>query len=105
MKLNWTEIKTYASAWNMVRKGRSDFYIDVLADIEKYIKDNNVDMKPYGLKNVWNENTYMSFAKSKKSDKFIEIFDKRIIELFRSGELEKIFEKWNYRFTPDAWKN
>ncbi|MDM8537022.1 transporter substrate-binding domain-containing protein [Desulfobacterales bacterium HSG17] len=104
-KFKWTEAKTHASAWQMVVKGRTDFYLDVLADFENYIKNNNIDMEHYGIENVWNENTYMSFANSEKSKKLIEIYDKRIITLFQSGELKKIFEKWNYKFSPDAWKS
>jgi len=104
VKLDWEEIDAYESAWKMLEKGRTDFYIDALADIEQYIKKNKPDMNVYQVETIWGENAYMSFSKSEKSKKLIEIYDKRIIELFKSGELKKIFEKWNVIFPPEAWK-
>jgi len=38
IKLKWIEIDQYATAWKMLEKERIDFYIDVLMDIEKYVK-------------------------------------------------------------------
>lgn len=104
IQLQWEEIDEYAEAWNMLARDRTDFYLDVLMDIEKYIEANNVDMEPYRLEHLWNETTYMSFADSERSKKLIEIYDQRIIELFQSGELQKIFEKWDYKFWPEAWE-
>lgn len=100
----WEEVDDYASAWRMLKTDRADFYLDAFADMDKYVGNNHVDMNVYRMEPVWNEKTYMSFSKSEKSEQLIRIYDKRIVELFDSGELEKIFEKWNYRFVPEAWK-
>ena len=104
VKLDWAEIDEYESGWKMLEKGRTDFYIDALADIEQYIRKNKPDMNVYQVETVWGENAYMSFSKTEKSKKLIEIYDRKIIEMFKSGELKKIFEKWNVIFSPDAWK-
>lgn len=104
VKFRWDEIDEYATAWKMLERDRADFYIDVFPDIEKFVKNNSINMEPYRIERLWSEKTYMSFAKSEKSKKLIEIYDRRIMEMYGSGELKKIFEKWNYRFLPDAWK-
>jgi len=60
-------------------------------------------MKPYQMELLWNEKTYMSFSNSERSKKLADIYDKRIIDLLQLGELKRIFEKWNYKFSPEAW--
>ncbi len=100
----WYEVDHYDQLWGMLEKERADFYIDILVDIDNYIKKAKIDMTPYQLEMMWYDNSYMSFSKSDKSKKLVEIYDRRIMELFKSGELEKLFKKWNVRFEPDAWK-
>jgi polar amino acid transport system substrate-binding protein len=100
----WSEVDDYAQGWAMLDKNRADAYIDALADIEAYIKENKPDMNIYRVEIIWGDNAYMSFAKTEKSNKLIEIYDQKIIELFKSGELEKFFKKWDSRYSPDAWK-
>ena len=105
LKMKWHELNSHKQAWTLIDADRYDFYIDALIDMEMYIKNNIKDMTPYQIEILWSENTYMSFAKTERSDKLIKIFDKKIIELFKSGELEKLFKKWNTRFSPAAWES
>ncbi len=100
----WDEIDKPEQAWRLVEKGRYDFYIDALLDIEQYVRKNKVNMESYHIGIIWGEPSYMIFAKTLKSAKLIEIYNRRIIELFKSGELKKIFNKWNIRFDSDAWQ-
>ncbi len=100
----WDEIDKSEQAWGLIEKGRYDFYIDALIDIEQYIRKNKVNTEIYGIGIIWGEPSYMIFAKTLKSEKLIEIYNRRIIELFKSGELKKIFNKWNIRFDSDAWQ-
>ncbi|NJL58377.1 MAG: hypothetical protein HC887_00720 [Desulfobacteraceae bacterium] len=61
-------------------------------------------MTVYQVETLNGQKTYMSFAKTPKSDKLIEIYDRRIMVLFKSGELQKMYEKWDIKFAPEAWK-
>ncbi|MCP4129976.1 MAG: amino acid ABC transporter substrate-binding protein, partial [bacterium] len=101
---SWLEIDSHKEAWGMLKKGRMDFYIDALVDINLYIKKNKIDMTPYQIETLWGEKMYMVFAKSERSKKLIEVYDKRVIELFKSGELKKLFKKWNNKYSPEAWQ-
>ncbi len=94
IQCTWYEVDNYAQAWGMLRKDRVDFYMDALFDIEQYIEEHHIDMTPYRIETAWVTNTYMGLAKSQRSEKLIEIYDRRIPELLASGELQKIFEKW-----------
>lgn len=104
LKLKWNEIDDRKQAWGMLESGRVDCYIDALIDINNYFNINKIDMTPFQVEVLWGDNSYVAFSITERSKKLIEIYDKRIIELFKSGELKKIFEKWNVRFSPDAWK-
>lgn len=106
IKLNWREVDLRKEAWGLLNKGRVDFYIESLLDMEGDMKKGykRIDMNSFQIEIIWSENTYMGFSKSEKSKKLIEIYDKRIIEVFKSGELEKLFKKWGSRFSPDPWE-
>lgn len=94
--VTWSEVGEHAAAWKRLTMGiKADVYIDSLADIKDYINTNNVDMTPYQLETLWGENAYMVFSNSERSKQLIELYDKRIIELSKSGELQRIFEKWD----------
>lgn len=103
IKLKWSEVDRYEQAWGMLEKGRVDVYIDALVDMDHYIKTNTVDMSPYRLEILWGQDAYLAFANTEKSKTLIEIYDKRIIDLFKTGELKNIYKKWDVRYSPDAW--
>jgi len=104
IEMKWEEIDAHATAWKMLDIGRTDFYIDAQVDIDEYITENKVNMDSYRIETIWGEKAYMSFSKTEKSKRLIQIYDKRIIELFKSGELKKIFEKYNFTLPSEAWQ-
>lgn len=105
LNMNWHEVDTHDQVWKLINAGRYDFYMDALIDMEMYIKHNKVDMSLFQTEIIWSDNAYMSFAKTEKSNDLIDIYDRRIIELFNSGELEKLFKKWDTQFSAEAWEN
>lgn len=46
------------------------------------------------------KNLFVRFAKTEKSKKLIEIYDRRMKELIEKDSLRKLYEKWN-AFYPD----
>ena len=98
IQLNWYEIDDRKQAWKMLERGRVDFFMDALSDIEQSIEDNTIDMTPYQIEIVWTTNVYVGFAQSGRAEKLVEIYDKRIAELLESDELQKLFEKWQVEF-------
>jgi len=104
IKFNWSEIDDYDTAWRMLAKNRADAYLDAYTDATAYIKENNVDMNLYRMETIGGDKGYMVCKKSRKAEDFIKIYDKRIIELLASGELKKIFDKWNYPFQAGTWE-
>jgi polar amino acid transport system substrate-binding protein len=101
----WEEIDEYDTAWHLLEKNRTDVYLDALIDIQRYIRKYKIDMSPYRVETVGEDKGYMVFSISEKSKKLIKIYDKNIKELFKSGELRRLFERWDYPFpTAEVWK-
>ncbi len=84
----------------MLSNDRVDFYIDALIDLAPYIREHDIDMRAYQLEIPYGKNAYIGFARTKRSEKLIHLYDARIPELSRSGELEALFNKWRVRFEP-----
>ena len=103
IKFNWSEIDDYDTAWRMLAKNRADAYLEAYTDAENYIKENKTDMNLYQMETIGGDKGYMVCKKSPKSEELVKIFDRRIVELLASGELEKIFAKWNYPFQTGTW--
>lgn len=104
LKLNFDEIDSHDQAWKMLKNNRAEVYIETLVDVWEPAKRNGIDMNNYQAETLWTENYYVAFSKSDKSKELIEIYDKKIPEMLQSGELKKLFEKWEYEFLPDVWK-
>ncbi|WP_166405087.1 substrate-binding periplasmic protein [Desulfonema ishimotonii] len=105
LNLRWYEVDSYAQGWAMLnKKGRADFFLDALVDMSQYIRKNRINMSQYQIEALWGEPSYMSFAKTEKSDRLIKIYDERIVKLFKSGELKKLFDKWEIKYSPEAWQ-
>jgi polar amino acid transport system substrate-binding protein len=100
LAMKWSEIDDYEQAWGMLENDRIDAYLESLIDLERYIRNNQIDMSQYQMEILVAKNAYIKFSNSNKSKKLIEIYDKRIPELMASGELKTMFEKWKVKFEP-----
>ncbi len=102
--VQWEEIDEWAEAWFMLERGTTDVYLEVLPGLEASIAQHQVDMQLYQVEPLWKLKLYMSFADAEKSKTLSDIYDTGIIELLNSGELQKIFEKWEIPFSPEIWQ-
>lgn len=100
LRLDWSEVNTHEQAWKMLDSGRVDVYLDALIDVEPYIHEHQVDRRRYRLEVLYGRNAYVEFAHSERSERLMAIYERRIVELQESGELEALFRKWGVRFTP-----
>ncbi len=98
--IDWAEVNTHKQAWKMLHYDRVDFYIDALIDVGHYIRTHHIDMTPYQMEILYSKNAYLEFAHTPRSETLLHIYERRIVELLRSGDLERIFAKWNVKFDP-----
>ncbi|MBN4836464.1 hypothetical protein, partial [Enterobacter hormaechei] len=69
-----------------------------------YVLDRASDPDRWRRTHVAELPLYLAFARNDKAKALSELFDRRMQELVRSGELKPIFERWQqpYPFTPES---
>jgi ABC-type amino acid transport substrate-binding protein len=84
----------------LLQTGRIDYYLDNEYDIKRTIKKNNFDDKQYTMQPILENQLFVAFSKTQKSNKLMDLFDCRMDELRESGELEKLYYKWDIPMPP-----
>lgn len=79
---------------------RGDFYIDDLNLIRDSISQSQfaVPMEEYEIKPVGSRTYHPVFKDSPRGRQLKDLFDRGIEQLHRSGQLQKIFEKWHHPY-------
>ena len=77
-------------------KDQIDFYMDARNDVESVLNKGIIDLTRYTVETVLQLERYLVFADNKKGKELKRIFDDRFPRLVQSGEIEKLFAKWNW---------
>ncbi len=88
-------------ALRVLDKDRIDFFMDAQPDLVEALNLGVIDMASYQRETVKQINLYLAFATNDKGKKLQEIFDERFPQLIQSGEIKKLFDKWqssNYTY-------
>lgn len=87
-------------ALGQVILGRVDFYIDDLNLIKESISQNRLscDMNDFRIEPVGKRSYHPVFNISFRGKEIMNLYDRGIERLHRSGELRKIFKKWNHPY-------
>lgn len=96
----YEEIDKPEEGWRLIDAGRTDFYINALADMKVNMDELGIDPSQYELQPIHKKNLYLRFANTERSKKLIDQYDARMPELIESGELQRIFDKWGYTYFP-----
>ncbi len=89
------------AAFKMLLLGRADYYLDNDFQLAQTMKkfEGKFDPSEYESRTIYVEDLYMCFSKSTRGQQLAEIFDQQARKLSDSGELKRIYAKWN-RFSP-----
>jgi polar amino acid transport system substrate-binding protein len=77
-------------------KDQIDFFMDTRNDVESVLNKGIIDVSRYTVETVLELERYLVFANNKKGQELKKIFDDRFPDLVKSGEIEKLFAKWNW---------
>ena len=94
-------VSNHKQAWELLKIGRVDFYLDSAVDAISTAQENGVDLSAYQFETMWFRNVYVPFTKNAKSRQLMAIFDRRMAELRRTGELKSLYQKWQRELPPD----
>ncbi|WP_079226373.1 substrate-binding periplasmic protein [Pseudomonas putida] len=100
---NFREIQRREGILPMLEHERVDFYIDAQTEVD-YVLGQTSQPERFRSTHVAELPLYLAFSKNEHANALRDLFDKRMAELVRSGELKPIFEHWKqpYPFTPDS---
>ena len=100
---DYREIQRREGILPMLEYDRVDFYIDALTEVD-YVLGQASEPARFRKSHVAELPLYLAFANNGEAKALRELFDKRMAELVRSGELKPIFEHWKqpYPFTADS---
>jgi polar amino acid transport system substrate-binding protein len=73
-----------------------DFFLDTRNDIESVLNKGIVEVSQYTVETVLELDRYLVFADNLRGRKLKQIFDSRFPHLVKSGEIERLFVKWNW---------
>jgi len=73
-----------------------DFFMDSRNDIESVLNTGIIDVTRYTVETVLQIERDLVFADTNKGKKLKKIFDFRFPALVKTGEIERLYDKWNW---------
>jgi len=91
--------REFSSRDNILRQldnDQVDFFLDTRNDMESVLNKGIVEVSCYTVETVLELDRYIVFADNPKGKQLKKIFDYRFPLLVQSGEIERLFAKWNW---------
>lgn len=100
---NFREVQRREGILPMLEHDRVDFYVDAQTEVE-YVLGQAPEPQRFRSTHVAELPLYLAFTRSAQGEALRDLFDRRMAQLVRSGELKPIFERWKqpYPFTSDS---
>jgi ABC-type amino acid transport substrate-binding protein len=85
---------------SMLTHNRADFYIDALTEVD-YVLNRAKDPSQFRRTHIAELPLYLCFAKTPQAQSLMALFDQRMEQLVKNGELKPIFERWKQPYPFD----
>jgi len=98
----YNQIERRSGILSMLRQGRADYYIDARTEVEAVVRD-AADPAQYRYSHLAELPLFLGFADTPQARTLMALYDRRMAQLVKSGELKPVFEKWKqpYPFTSN----
>ena len=90
------EFYTREAILRRLDRDQIDFFMDTRNDLESVLNKGIIDVSHYTVETVLELERYLVFANNNKGKKLKKIFDFRFPYLVKTGEIERLYEKWNW---------
>ncbi|WP_341802363.1 hypothetical protein [Aquipseudomonas alcaligenes] len=99
---HFQEIQRRVGILRMLELGHADFYVDASTEVEEVLHEGS-DPALFRTTELIRLPLYAGFADTARGRALVELFDRRMAELLRNGELRPIFRRWQqpYHFDED----
>ncbi|MDD3049909.1 MAG: transporter substrate-binding domain-containing protein [Candidatus Cloacimonetes bacterium] len=98
MKLDYYEVNNTETGLKMLNAGRLDFFLDAEAQLEPTFESGELNKDDFRIEEVLKLPLHLAFTDNAKGKELKEIYEKRMDVLIKSGELKKLFEKWDFDY-------
>lgn len=92
------ELQRRSSALRMLDSRRIDYFIDARPELEEMLQGKGVDASVYRITDIASIPLYLGFTNNERGRALAQLFDKRMQVLYHSGELERLFARWNWPY-------
>lgn len=102
VRIQFKELTSAKQALGMVLLGRADFYVDDINFIKDSISTSRIPFNPahYDIQTVGTRSYHPVFHDSKRGKEIMDLYDRGMEKLHKSGQLKSIFDKWGFEY-PD----
>jgi polar amino acid transport system substrate-binding protein len=90
------EYDTRAAILRRLDRDQIDFFMDTRNDVESVLNKGIIDVTRYTIETVLELERYLVFANNNKGKELKKIFDFRFPYLVKTGEIERLYDKWNW---------
>ena len=94
------EVDTRKTGLLRLNADRIDFFMDANIDLEYALTKGFIDSSKFQTEFVTQINLYLAFVNSPKGKQLSQIFDNRFESLLLSGEIKRLYTKWNWSPFP-----
>lgn len=97
----YNEVQRRTGILRMLLQGRADYYIDALTEVD-YVLAQAADPAQFNRSHLAELPLFLGFANNSRGRALLALFDRRMAQLVKSGELRPIFERWHQPYPFDA---
>lgn len=94
----WSETDGTELGIKMLAGDRMLYYIDAANDVNVIFKKLGINKADYRIEVIMADDLYPGFSPSDKGRALAKIYDERIAALIKSGELQKIYAKYDVKY-------
>jgi len=98
---HFAEVQRRDGIVSMLTHNRADYYIDAQTEVD-YVRNRAKDPSQLRSTHIAELPLYLCFAKTAKARSLMALFDQRMEQLVKSGELKPIFERWKQPYPFDS---
>ncbi|MGB5445663.1 MAG: transporter substrate-binding domain-containing protein [Psychromonas sp.] len=99
-KFNIKEFTTRESAIKSLQNGQLDFFLEASNELNNEFIKHPVDPTMFTSRTLMNLNIFLGFANNERGKLLADLFDMRFATLLESGEIKKLYNKWNWPMYP-----
>ena len=89
----YNEVIRRTGILSMLTHDRADYYIDALTEVD-YVVSRAKDPSQFRRTHIAELPLYLCFANTPQARSLMALFDRRMDDLVKSGQLKPIFERW-----------